>query len=123
MAWVTNSRLKMQSSVSEIRRRLLFLLLRAFVIVLLLSFLFFIFVIGYVFTSSSVPGPFSIVNVLEGYYLAKGSWDGVESVFASSGDLTSMSSVLLDNDQRILLDRRPNSVSTTGSRYEFQQDD
>jgi signal transduction histidine kinase len=88
-------------------------------------------IVGYFLTSSSVRGPFDIVNALEGYYLAKGSWDGVESVFASSENLNSMSTVLLDNDQRILLDRRPASVSnpkssavsTTGSRYQFQQND
>ncbi len=113
----------MQSSVSEIRRRLLVLLSRAFVIVLVLSLLFFTFIIGYFVTSSSVPGPFSIVNALEGYYLAKGSWNGVESVFASNENRNSMSTILLDNDQRILLDRRPDSVSTIGSRYEFQQND
>jgi len=66
----------MQSSVGEIRRRLLFLLLRAFVIVLFLSFLFFTFIIGYFFTSSSTPIPFPFVSALEGYYLAKGNWDG-----------------------------------------------
>ena len=71
----------MQSSVSEIRRRLLFLLLRAFVIVLFLSFLFFTFIIGYFLTSSSTPVPFPFVSTLEGYYLAKGNWDGVEAVF------------------------------------------
>lgn len=113
----------MQSSVQEIRRRLLFLLLRAFVIVLFLSFLFFTFVVGYFLTSSSARGPFDFVNTLEGYYLAKGSWDGVESVFASTDSLDSMSTLLLDNKQHILLDRRPDSVSTMGSTYEFQQDD
>jgi signal transduction histidine kinase len=113
----------MQSSVSEIRRRLLVLLSRAFVIVLVLSLLFFTFVVGYFLTSSSVRGPFDIVNALEGYYLAKGSWDGAESVFASSQNLNSMSTILLDNDQRILLDHRPDSVSTIGSRYQFQQND
>ena len=69
----------MQSSVDEIRRRLLFLLLRAFVIVLFLSFLFFTFLIGYFLTSSSTfPVPFPFVSALEGYYLAKGNWEGVK---------------------------------------------
>ena len=44
----------MHPSVSEIRRRLLFLLLRAFIIVLFLSLLFFTFIIGYFLTSSSI---------------------------------------------------------------------
>jgi len=62
----------MQSSVGEIRRRLLFLLLRAFVIVLFLSFLFFTLIIGYFLTSSSAPIPFPFFTSLEGTTLQKG---------------------------------------------------
>jgi len=113
----------MQSSVSEIRRRLLFLLLRAFVVVLFLSFLFFTFMIGYFLTSSSTPVPFPFVSTLEGYYLAKGNWEGVEAVFDSMNNLESMSTLLLDNDQRVILDRRPDSGSTIGSLYTIQQND
>src|SRR6266508_3140298 len=123
MAWVINSRLEMQSSVSGIRRRLLFLLLRAFVIVLFLSFLFFTFLIGYFLTSSSTPIPFPFVSALEGYYLAKGSWDGAETVFNSTNGLHRLNALLLDKDQRIIVDQRPNSVSTIGSRYEIEHDD
>src|SRR5512139_760078 len=107
----------MQSSVGEIRRRLLFLLLRAFVVVLFFSFLFFTFILGYFLTSSSTPIPFPFVTTLEGYYLGKGSWDGVESVFDSMKGFDSMSSLLLDDEQRILLDRRPDPVSLVGSSY------
>lgn len=113
----------MQSSVSEIRRRLLFLLLRAFVLVLFLSFLFFTVIIGYFLTSSSSPVPFPFVSTLEGYYLAKGNWDGVEAVFDSRNGLDSMKTLLLDKDQRVILDRRPDPVSTVGSSYEIQQND
>jgi two-component system OmpR family sensor kinase/two-component system sensor histidine kinase BaeS len=116
----------MHSSVSEIRRRLLFLLLRAFVLVVFLSFLFFTFIIGYFLTSSSTPVPFPFVSTLEGYYLAKGSWDGVETAFNSLGGLSDISSLLLDNERRIIVDRRPNSpsvaspASTVGSTYEIR---
>ncbi|MBL8061603.1 MAG: HAMP domain-containing protein [Anaerolineales bacterium] len=119
----------MHSSVHEIRQRLLTLLLRAFVVVLFLSFLFFTLLIGYFLTSSSTPIPFPFVSTLEGYYLAKGDWDGVESVFTSIGGLDEMSSLMLDKDQRIVLDRRPDSVSgasstpTVGSVYEIQDND
>ena len=113
----------MQLSVREIRWRLLFLLLRAFVIVLFLSFLFFTFLIGYFLTSSSTPVPFPFVSRLEGYYLAKGNWDGVATVFDSMGQLDSMSTLLLDNEHRIILDRRPDSVSTMGSSYETRNQD
>lgn len=113
----------MQSSISQIRRRLLVLLLRAFVIVLLLSFLFFTFIIAYFLTSSSTPVPFPFVSTLEGYYLAKGNWDGVESFFTSSKQLDSMSVLLLDDEYRVILDRRPDTVLPAGSRYELQHND
>lgn len=116
----------MQSSVREIRNRLLLLLVRAFVIVLFSSFLFFILTISYFLTSSRVVNPFDSVKSLERYYLAQGSWDGVKSVFAAENSLNFMSMLLLDNDQRILLDRRTDFssvASSLGSRYEFQQDD
>lgn len=113
----------MKSSVSDIRRRLLFLLLRAFVIVLFLSFLFFTFIIGYFLTSSSTPVPFPFVSTLEGYYLAKGSWEGVETVFESVNRLDSRNALLVDSRQRIILDRRTDPGSTVGSSYQFQHED
>ncbi len=125
-----------QTSVREIRTRLLLLLLRAFVIVLFLSFLFFIIVAGYFLTSSpnpfhgqvlvsSSPSPFhaQLANALEGYYLGHGSWEGVEVVFESSRLLKSLNTILLDQDQRIILDRRSDSVAAVGSRYEFGERD
>jgi len=119
----------MHSSVHEIRQRLLNLLLRAFIVVLFLSFLIFTLIIGYFLTSSSTPIPFPFISTLEGYYFAKGSWDGVESVFNDVDGLDQMSSLMLDQDHRIVLDRRPDSVSgasttpTIGSVYEIQDND
>jgi len=112
----------MQSSVSEIRRRLLFLLLRAFVIVLFLLFLIFVVTVSYFVTSSSAVSPFNAVGALDEYYLAEGSWEGVESVFASTDDLA-VGTILLDKEGRILLDQRPDTASGVGSSYVFQQDD
>jgi len=113
----------MQSSVNDIRRRLLFLLLRAFVFVLFLSFLFFTFIIGYFLTSSQTPVPFPFVSTLEGYYLARGTWDGVEVVFDSMQQLDSISTLLLDAEHRIVLDRRSDAVSAAGTSYEIQSRD
>jgi two-component system OmpR family sensor kinase/two-component system sensor histidine kinase BaeS len=113
----------MQSSVVEIRRRLLFLLLRAFIIVLFLSFLFFTLIIGYFLTSTLTPVPFPFVSTLEGYYLARGNWEGVELVFDSMRGLDSMRTLLLDNNHRVILDRRRHSTLTVGSIYEVQEDD
>ncbi|MBI5950060.1 MAG: HAMP domain-containing protein [Chloroflexi bacterium] len=66
------------------------------------------------------------MSTLEGYYLAKGNWDGVETAFNSLGGLSDISSLLLDNEHHIIIDRRPDSTSpasTVGSTYEIQNKD
>jgi signal transduction histidine kinase len=113
----------MHSTVGEIRRRLLFLLLRAFAIVLFLSFLFFTFTLGYFLTSPATPVPLPFSSTLEGYYLAQGGWDGVESVFDSIRGFDSRRLLLLDADHRIVLDRRSESALPVGSTFMPQQDD
>ena len=113
----------MKSSVHEIRARLLMLLIRAFVIVLSLSFLLFISITGYFLAySSSTPIPLPFASLLEGYYAGHGGWNGVERIFNQNRQ-EALQPILLDADQRIVLDRRPDSVSTVGSRYEPQHDD
>jgi len=113
----------MQSSVREIRTRLLFLLTRAFVAVLFLSLFFFLAVFSYFLTSPSSDFSAPFFGVLQGYYIGHGSWDGVASAFDANGELKSLSAVLLDKDQSIILDRRPDSASTVGSSYEIQPGD
>jgi two-component system OmpR family sensor kinase/two-component system sensor histidine kinase BaeS len=112
----------MQSSVREIRIRLLLLLGRAFVIVLLLSVFFFLLSVGY-FLTSSTPLSTPFVHSLEAYYLGHGNWSGVDDVFQASGELSSLNTVLLDKDERILLDRQPDSALMIGSVYEPRPDD
>ncbi len=65
--------------------------------------------------------PFS--GVFEGYYIGHGSWDGVASAIDSNRDFKSLSTILLDKEQRIIVDRRPGSVSTVGSSYEIRPSD
>lgn len=113
----------MQTSIREIRFRLFALLLRAFALVLFLSFIFFLGVTGYFLTSSSTPIPFPFVNTLQGYYLANGSWDGVEKIFEIERGLDTANSILLDKNQRIILDHRPDSVSTVNTPYEIRDED
>ena len=121
-----------QSSVSEIRRRLLFLLVRAFILVVFLSFLFFTIAIGYFLTSSSSPGLSSVADMLESYYLAKGSWDGVDQVFTltdpfesdrfDSRDAT-RNALLLDKNYHLVLDLRKSPALIAGSVYQVQDQD
>ncbi|MBL8091250.1 MAG: hypothetical protein JNJ43_13030, partial [Anaerolineales bacterium] len=113
----------MQTSIQEIRRRLFILLARAFFIVLLLSLIFFISVTGYFLTSSSTPVPFPFVSTLEGYYLATGNWNNVEKVFDTLNGLDTLDSILLDENQRIMLDRRTDSPAEIDSIYQPTPDD
>jgi len=113
----------MQSSVREIRTRLLSLLVRAFVFVLFLSLFFFLSVVSYFLTSRTSPISMPFTGALQGYYMGHGSWDGVESVFESIPELDSQNILLLDKEQRIVLDRNPDSASTTGSSYEIRDND
>ncbi|MEW6400921.1 MAG: ATP-binding protein [Chloroflexota bacterium] len=110
----------MKSSVSQIRLRLLSLLGRAFVTVLFLSLLLFLGSAAYVVTSypQTAAFRFPIIGRLEGYYLGHGSWDGVEVVFRNPSDIPPEYLLLLDKDDRVILDGGQVSGSTVGSIYD-----
>lgn len=113
----------MKTSVHEIRNRLLVLLARAFVIALILSLVFIIGVISYVILSPSMKPKESPSALLIGYYLGHGSWDGVETIIALDNDLKSTIFLLLDENNRVVLDRRPDSTTQPGSIYEPGSDE
>ncbi len=113
----------MQSSVREIRTRLLSLLVRVFVFVLLVSLFFFLAVISYFLTSRTSPISMPITAALQGYYIGHGSWDGVDVIFKASDELHSLDILLLDKDQRIVLDRNSDSATKEGSRYVIRSND
>ena len=108
----------MNSSIREIRQRLLLILWRAFATVLLLSAITFLAMASFYLSSSNPPVPFPFTNLFEGYYLANNSWDGVERVFESNWNIDGLNPILLDEEKRIILDRRPDSVSTVDTLYE-----
>ena len=117
----------MQSSVSEIRTRLLFLLVRAFILVVFLSFLIFTIAIGYFLASSSSPQLSSVADMLESYYLAKGSWDGVDQVFTlydrfDSRD-ASRNALVLDKNYHLVLDLQKSPTPMAGPVYQVQDQD
>jgi len=65
--------------------------------------------------------PFS--ETLKGYYIGHGNWEGVEVVFESSGELRSLSTILLDDEKRVILDHSINPVLAVNSTYEIQPND
>lgn len=123
MALVINLKADMYSSIREIRNRLLSLLVRAFVFVLFISLFFFLFIMIYFFASQNSPISPPFTSTLQGYYLGRGSWDGIAPVFDSIDELNSLSAVLLDQDQRVVLDRDPVSVLKVGSIYKIRPKD
>ena len=115
----------MKTSTREIRNRLLFLLSRAFILALLLSLAFFFAVLSYTILSPRTGQQEwqSPTALLLGYYLGHGSWDGVENIIALDNELSTAPLLLLDENNRIILDRRPDSTTQPGSIYEPAPDD
>jgi signal transduction histidine kinase len=96
------------NSVRSIRNRLFLLLLRAFIIAVVFLILFTLLATGLVLANPSQSNPLyrlpSIAR-LETYYIARGSWDGVNTIFNNSLNIESsqwQSSILLDAQDRIV---------------------
>jgi signal transduction histidine kinase len=115
----------MKTSVQDIRRRLLTLLLRVFLAVIILLLVFFLGITAYILTYqpdiAQIRFPF--VSTLEGYYIGHGNWDGVESVLTFDSFIPIEDSLLLDKDQRIILDRGSTSTPRVGSHFEVSPRD
>jgi len=114
-------------SVSHIRRRLFLLLVQAFGAVVLLTLVLLIALVGLVlsnasrFTSAFKP---PTAYALEAYYLAHGSWEGVESLprdIPESGESQWERGLLLDAAGRVLLDRGRADSPRVGQTYSSTQ--
>lgn len=115
----------MKSSVQNIRRRLLTLLLRVFLSVILLLLVFFLIGTAYMLTyqPNIAKLRFPFVSTLEGYYIGHGSWDGVESVLITDTFIPVEDSLLLDKDQRIVLDHGSASTPRVGTPFDISPRD
>jgi len=96
-------------SVRSIRNRLFLLLLRAFIIAVAFLILFTLLATGLVLANPSQSNPLyrlpSIAR-LETYYIARGSWDGVNTIFTNSLNIESsqwQSSILLNAQNHIVV--------------------
>jgi signal transduction histidine kinase len=110
----------MKSSVHEIRRRLLTLLLRVFLTVVILLFVFFFSFTGYILTYQPdfAQTRFPFVSSLEGYYVGRGNWDGVGTIINSEQFSALQNSLLLDKDGLIVFDHGSDSTPRIGAYYE-----
>jgi signal transduction histidine kinase len=108
------------TTVRSIRNRLYLLLLRALLIAVLFLALFSLLTTGFVLAFPSQQNPLyrlPIIARLESYYIARGGWDGVDSVFNNSLAIEASqwrSSLLLDAQNRIVVDKgQPVEVGVT----------
>jgi two-component system sensor histidine kinase BaeS len=112
----------MKSSVNDIRFRLFSLLLRVFIIVLIVAFLIFQGIVGYVLSAqpSLIRAQFPFISILEGYYIGRGSWDGVDAALQVMTDSLSHDQILLlDEQNRVILDLRTDSATMEGTPFEI----
>jgi signal transduction histidine kinase len=112
------------ASVRSIRNRLFMLLLRAFIAVVAFLLLFTLLATGLVLSSPSQSNPlFRLPTVarLETYYIARGNWEGVSSIFANSLDIEAAqwkASILLDAQNHIVVDHGQPVDPATASFYQ-----
>jgi len=113
------------NSVRQIRLRLLSLLGRAFLTVLLLLMILFPLITAYVLTNYAAAASlrFPLLGYLEGYYQGHGSWEGIEAGFQFYDTFPPEYTLLLDGEERILLDGGLASAATVGSTYEAKAGD
>ena len=108
------------STVRSIRNRLFLLLLRAFIIAVAFLILFTLLTTGLVLARPSQSNPlfrFSTISRLETYYIARGSWDGVNNIFSNSPDFENLqwkSAILLNGqDHMIVMNGQPVDPATS----------
>ena len=112
------------STVRSIRNRLFLLLLRAFIIVVAFLILFTLLATGVILAYPSQSNPLyrlPTIARLETYYIARGNWDGVSTIFANSLDIEASqwaSSILLDAQNRIVVEHGQPVDPATSPTYQ-----
>ena len=109
-----------EDSVRSIQTRLFLLLLRAFIAVVLLT-LAIVFALTTYFLSApsrfNRPERIPLVSRLETFYLARGSWDGVQVIVPIGEGRDWENAILIDPEGRILMDRGNSNTELIGSVY------
>lgn len=117
----------MNSSIRQIRFRLWFLLLRALAVAVFSALALFLILMAFFMIYSDEFSRLrpDVVGQLEGYYLGRGSWAGVEELFPATGnnDGPRRWTYLLDKDGTVLLDTVDPNSSIIGSKYDVSQAD
>lgn len=112
----------MDDSARQIRQRIFWIVVRAFVTVFSLTLLIVFAAVSLIIFYTPDFAPLSqqlLINRVEGYYLGHGGWDGVETIFnaRANGLIDNNPSYLLDADGRIVLDHGAGNAPSLGTLY------
>jgi two-component system OmpR family sensor kinase/two-component system sensor histidine kinase BaeS len=117
-------------TIRAIRRRLFMLLLRAFAVSVVLTLVFMLVSTAVLINRTNQRAPFVRLNItplLETYYLSKGTWDGVQNVFAS--DVNGQANrewndgLLLDAKNQVIANHGSVAAPNVGNTYTPKLDD
>ena len=117
----------MDSTARQIRRRIIWLILRAFIGVVLVTLLTVIVFTSIAINNNLGESPFNkmpIVSRLEGYYVGHGGWDGAQVILqdaslAAGNQLVIVEKLtLLDATGRIVLDHGASDSARVGTIYQ-----
>jgi signal transduction histidine kinase len=118
---------KTESSVKEIRRRLVFVVLRALVIVVVIMVLAILSTTTYEINNKVGNNPFyrsPSTMLLEAYYLGHGSWEGVADLVRDVQnpenqfpDQDWLSSIVVDAGNVVIIDHGSTNTSLVGQTY------
>lgn len=122
---------KAQNSVNDIRRRLLFVILRALIIVVVLMVLGILSTTTFELNNKAKGNPFyrsPSAMLLEAYYIGHGSWEGVGNLVTNvenpdSGFISQnwSNSVVIDGDGIVLIDHGKTDTELVGQKYSFPE--
>lgn len=109
----------MDDTARQIRQRIIWIILRAFISVILVSMLLIMVLNGIAISNSLAISPIMRLPIfarLEGYYVGHGSWEGVQDVLATEN--TSSAITLLDMDGRVVIDHGNSAAANLGLPYQ-----
>ena len=117
------------ASIRSIRRRLFILLLRAFGAAVAFLLLFSLLITGFILTRPARTNPLfqlPITSGLESYYVARGNWNGVSTVFRNSSGIESsqwQNALLLDTQGNVIVNHGRPVVPPGSERYQSGSSD
>ena len=117
--------MRMDNSAHQIRQRIIWIILRAFVAVFFATLLMVILATGAAIANNSTIPPFRelpILYQLEGYYTGQGSWEGVQAL-GGDGSGIGTQITLMDTNGLLVLDHGASDTPRVGQPYQPDERD